>query len=161
MSFPPAIHHVTITTFVEEHENQADEERFFTLKPEHLLLKLDHAIAASSSMIVETHEGHQDDPEHLQQHLEEENLGASSRAMQGYLLGLKGEKLMVFPKNSASLEKISVQDLLIAAGLVDGLDTPSWRRANYSLRRVGAVLHVTITYRNSHLNWFGTNQIEV
>lgn len=173
--YPPSFRDLAITTYVEEDNDTPNERAFFPLYPEKLQIKLDHAIAAGSVLAGLDHDGHTDSDdssndsssehhnhhEHIMQHLEEENLGASARRMHGFLLGQKDEVLKKFQPNARRLESVSLSELLTAAGLSEGLETVSWRRKDHTLRRTGGVMHVTITYSNSHKSLFGTHDIEV
>ena len=113
-----------------------NESRYFTLGPEHVLIKVDHAIVASR--------------------FGSGQLAASKRQMIGYLLDSDGaliRKLSVPGKP----DKITLQELLEAGG-VAGLDTPSdsVNAKGQTVRQRGIVLIVSIYYQNWFNTWFGT-----
>ena len=115
-----------------------NETQYFTLGPEHVLVKVDHAVVASR---FGSGRG---------------QLAASKRQMIGYLLDSRGaliRKLSVPGKP----DKITLQELLEAGGM-SGLDEPSdaLNAKGQSIRQRGVVIIVSIYYQNWFNTWFGT-----
>jgi hypothetical protein len=149
LNWPIESQAITITTFVRDKFVQATddplqndvvkEDRYFTIAPENVIIKVDHAIIAS--------------------HFSKQGYGsiaASTRQMKGYLLYTNGtyfRELSVPGKP----DRLSLKEIL-AAGNIDTLDQPSTAISakGKSIRERGLIVKITIHYQNWFFTWFGT-----
>lgn len=145
---------MTLTTFAKDkvqrminYTNSAQDKYeevqsipYFTHGPEHVVLKVDHAVVAS---LFTDSRGR-------------ESLAASKRKMQGYLLNNNGDVMRQISVPGKP-DKLPVQWLMEAAGM-EGLDdvSDSVNANGRSFRERGCVLRVSIFYQNWYSTIFGT-----
>jgi len=126
------------------------EKMYFTVQPESMLIKIEHAVLATKFL---RGKGVKD-------------LAASQRNMRGYLYSHNGTILKSLSSDEDSglkgmADRLTIQEILKAAG-VASLDEPSdaLNAKGKPFRRHGIVLHVAINYQNSESTLLGTGDIE-
>jgi len=126
------------------------EKMYFTVQPESMVIKIEHAVLATKFLRGK----------------EVKDLAASQRNMRGYLHSHDGTILKSLSSNENSAligmaDKLTIQEILKAAG-VTSLDEPSdaLNAKGKPFRRHGIVLHMAITYQNSESTFLGTGDIE-
>eukprot|EP00794_Sanderia_malayensis_P018094 gene18094-19901_t len=154
LNWPVESRAVNLATFIIERweetghmENKEDfsivrSDKYFTLHPEHVLLKIEHSIAALA---------HSDN---------DASFTASRKMMKGKIVDKDGALIRRF-EGKGKPDGIRLIELLRAAG-VKSLDSQSdaCNARNRTYRENGVVLHVTIKYENADGTFFGTSEPE-
>lgn len=146
LNWPIENHAVSILTFAKDklqvavsdspqHDDyrQVSETRYFTLGPENVTIKVDHAVMASGG-----------------------TLAASKRQMRGFLMSADGRVLRELSVPGKP-DKVTLYELLTAGGVVSLDDLSDAISAKgQTFRQRGIVLQVLIYYQNWYNTWWGT-----
>ncbi|XP_046864902.1 P2X receptor A-like isoform X2 [Xenia sp. Carnegie-2017] len=117
------------------------EDKFYTLKPEEYVVKVEHTIIATKF-----HGNH------------DLKIAGSQRSMKGWLYDANGSRIR---EMNDGADKLTISELFSAGGVNSLEQVSDALNANgKTYRRHGLVLHVAIKYTNTYDTWFGTGAIQ-